>query len=140
MTARQKVAALLVLLLAAFGGFLVISWPHWLMPHGRATCAGQPMIGARVYRSQRGEVFVYAPSVDIQLAVVSPKSRGLGRCNTPAFTPIFGLLFSWEAEPSVQCTSMWKGGGSNDVEPPHIVTEAYAEFPWGSCPKLRIDY
>jgi hypothetical protein len=21
-----------------------------------------------------------------------------------------------------------KGGGSNDVEPPHVVTEAYAEF------------
>jgi hypothetical protein len=35
---------------------------------------------------------------------------------------------------------MWKGGGSNDVEPPHIVTDTYAEFPWGSCPKLRIDY
>jgi len=83
---------------------------------------------------------VYAPSIDMQLAVVSPKSQALGRCNTPAFTPVFGLLFTWDAEPSVQCTSMWKGGDSNDVEPPHIVTETYAEFPWGSCPKLRIDY
>jgi hypothetical protein len=93
-----------------------------------------------VYRSQGGDVFVYAPSLDIQPAVVSPKTRGLGRCNAPAFTAVFGFLFSREAEPSVQCTSMWKGGDSNDVEPPHIVTEAYAEFPWGSCPKLRIDY
>jgi len=140
MTARRKVAALLLLLFAAFSGCLVISRPHWLMPYGRASCAGQPVIGARVYRSQRGDVFVYAPSVNIQLAVVSPKSQDLGRCNTPAFTAVFGWLFSREAEPSVQCTSMWKGGGSNDVEPPHIVTEAYAEFPWGSCPKLRIDY
>jgi hypothetical protein len=110
------------------------------MPHGHVTCSGRAVVGASVYRSQRGDVFLYAPNVDIQLAVVSPKSRDLGRCNTPAFTPVFGLLFSREAEPSVQCTSMWKGGGSNDVEPPHIVTETYAEFPWGSCPKLRIDY
>jgi hypothetical protein len=35
---------------------------------------------------------------------------------------------------------MWKGGDSNAVEPPHIVTETYAEFPWGSCPRLRLDY
>jgi hypothetical protein len=110
------------------------------MPHGRATCVGQEVVGARVYRSQRGDVFLYAPNIDIQLAVVLPESRDLGRCNTPAFTPVFGLLFSREAEPSVQCTSMWKGGGSNDVEPPHMVTETYAEFPWGSCPKLRIDF
>jgi len=110
------------------------------MPHGHATCSGQAVVGASVYRSQRGDVFLYAPNIDIQLAVVSPKSRDLGRCNTPAFTPVFGLLFSREAEPSVQCTSMWKGGGSNEVEPPHVVTETYAEFPWGSCPKLRIDY
>jgi hypothetical protein len=140
MTARRKGAALLLLLLVAFSGCLIGSRPHWLMPHGRATCAGQAVVGASVYRSQAGDVFLFAPNVDIQLAVVSPKGRDLGRCNTPAFTPVLGLLFSREAEPSVQCTSMWKGAGSNDVEPPHIVTETYAEFPWGSCPKLRIDY
>ena len=93
-----------------------------------------------VYRSQQGDVFVYAPSLDMQPAVISPKSRDLGRCNAPAFTPVFGLLFSREAEPIVQCTSMWKGGGSNDSEPPHIVTESYAEFPWSSCLNLRIEY
>ena len=140
MTARRKVAALLLLLLVAFGGCLVNSRPHWLKSHGRATCANQAIVGASVYRSQRGDVFVYAPNVDVQLAVVSPKSRNLGRCNTAAFTPLVGFLFSREAEPVVQCTSMWKGGGSNDVVPPHIVTETYAEFPWGSCPKLRVDY
>jgi hypothetical protein len=140
MTVRVKIVAALLLLLACFGGGLFISRPHWLMLHGRATCGGQPVVGARPYRSQRGDVFVYAPSLDIQLAVVSPKSRDLGRCNAPAFTPVFGLLFSREAEPSVQCTSMWKGGGSTDVEPQHIVTDTHAEFPWGSCPTLRIDY
>lgn len=140
MTVRRKLAALLLLLFAAFGGCLVISRPHSLMPQGHASCAGQPVVGAKVYRWQQGDVFVYAPSVDIQLAIVSPKSRELGRCNTPAFTPLFGLLFSREAEPSVQCTSMWKGGGSNNLEPAHIVSETYAEFPWGSCPKLRVDY
>jgi hypothetical protein len=93
-----------------------------------------------VYRSQRGDVFLNALSLNLQPAVISPKSRDLGRCNAPAFTPVFGLLFSREAEPIVHCTSMWKGGGSNDTEPAHIVTETYAEFPWGSCPKLRIDY
>ena len=139
MTAVRKVAVFL-LLLVAFGGGLIISLPHWLVPHGHATCAGKPVVGARVYRSQSGDVFVYAPSVDVQLAVVWVKSRELGLCNTPAFTPVFGLLFSREAEPSVQCASMWKGGGSNDVEPAHIVTETYAEFPLGSCPKLRVDY
>ena len=139
MTVRRKVVALLLLRLAAFGVCLVISRPHWLVPHGRATCAGQPVVAARVYRSQRGDLFVYVPNIDIQLAVVSPKSQDLRRCNTPTFTPVFGLLFSREAEPSVQCTSTWKGGGSNDVGP-YIVTDTYAEFPWGSCPKLRIDY
>ncbi len=140
MSARRKVAALLLSLLVVIAGCLIISRPHWLVPYGRATCAGQSLVGARVYRSQRGDVFVYAPSIDIQVAIISPKSRDLGRCNTPAFTPVFGLLFSREAEPSAQCTSMWKGGGNNDVEPSHIVTETYAEFPWGSCAKLRIDY
>ena len=140
MSSRWKIAFFLVLVLATLGGFFVLSRPHWLVPHGHVTCAGQPLVGSRVYRSQRGDVFVYAPSVDVQLALVSPKSGDLGRCNTPAFTPAFGLLFSREAEPSAQCTSMWKGGDNNFVEPPHIVTETYAEFPWGSCPKLRLDY
>jgi hypothetical protein len=140
MTTRRKVGVFLLLLLAGCGACFVISRPHWLMPHGHATCAGQPVVGARVYRSQRGDVFVYAPSIDLQLAVVSPKSRGLGRCNAPGFTPVLGLLFSREAEPTVQCTLMWKGGGSNDVEPLHIVSEAYAEFPWGSCSTLRVDF
>jgi hypothetical protein len=140
MTARRKRVAL-SLLLVVLSGSLIISRPHWLMPQrGRVSCAGQAVASARLYRSQKGDIFVYAPSVDIQLAIVSPKNRDLGRCNTPAFTPVFGLLFSRDAEPDAQCTSMWKGGGSNDVEPPHIVTDIYAEFPWGSCPKLRIDY
>jgi hypothetical protein len=110
------------------------------MPHGTVTCGGQPVSGARVYRSQRGDVFVYAPSVDLQPAIISLKRRDRGRCNTPAFTRVFGLLFSREAEPSVQCTSMWKGGDSNYVEPQPIVTDDYAEFPWGSCDKFRVDY
>jgi hypothetical protein len=129
-----------LLLLVVFSGCLISSRSHWLVPHGRATCAGQAIAGASVYRSQGGDVFLYAPNIDIQLAVVARTRRDLGRCNTPAFTRVFGLLFSREAEPSVQCTSMWKGGGSTDVEPPHIVTDTYAEFPWGSCSKVRIDY
>jgi hypothetical protein len=114
--------------------------PHWLTPHGHAACGGQALVEATVYRSERGDVFLYAPNVDTQVAVASPKSRDLGRCNTGAFTPVFGLLFSKDADPASQCTSMWKGGGSNDPDPPHIVTDTYAEFPWGSCGKLRLDY
>ena len=140
MTIRRKIVAFILILLAGFGGGFCISRPHWLMPHGRATCAGQPVVGATVYRSQRGDVFVYAPRLEVQPAVVSLQNRELGRCNAPALTPVFGLLFSREAEPSVQCTSMWKGGGSTDVEPQQIVTDTHAEFPWGSCPTLRIDY
>jgi hypothetical protein len=140
MSARKKGAILLLLLVLFFGECLISSRPHWLIPHGHATCAGKAVTGASVYRSQRGDVFLYAPNLDVQVAVVLPKSRDLGRCNTPAFSSVFGFLYSREAEPSVQCTSMWKGGGSDDVEPPHIVTETYAEFPWGSCSKFRIDY
>jgi hypothetical protein len=140
MTAQRKGAAPLPLPLVALTGCFVGLGSHWQIPHGRVTPAGQDVVGARMYRSQRGDVFVHAPSVDVQLAVVSPKSRDLGLCNPPAFTHGFGLLLGWEAEPSVQCTSMWKGAGSNDVEPPPIVTDTYAEFPWGACPKLRIDY
>ena len=140
MTARRTGAIVPLLLFAILGGLVITSRPHWLLPHGRATCSGRALVNAGVYRSQDGDVFLYAPDVDLQLAVVSPKDGDLGRCNTPAFTPVFGLLFSREAEPSTQCTSMWKGGGSHDIEPPHVVGETYAEFPWGSCPKLRIDY
>ncbi len=138
MTVKQKIRAVLLLLILCFGIGVVASWPHWLTPHGKATCGGQALPGALVYRSQRGDIFVLG--VDIQPAVISPESRQLGRCNSPAFTRVFGLLFSREAEPTVQCTAMWKGLGSREAEPPHIVTDTYAEFPWGSCPKLRIDY
>lgn len=82
MTVHRKVVVLLLLLLVVFGGCLFISRPHWLMPHGRVTCAGQAVVGARVYRSQQGDVFVYAPNLDIQVAVVSPKNQDLGRCNS----------------------------------------------------------
>ena len=140
MVAPRKIWILALLLFVALSGSLVVSRPHWLVPQGRVTCAGQPVAGARAYRSQAGDVFVYAPHLDIQVVVVSLKNRDLGRCNTPAFTPVFGLLFSREADPIVQCTSLWKGGGSNEVEPPHTVTETYAEFPWGPCGKLRVDY
>ena len=101
MTARRKVGVFLLLVLGVFGGCLIVSRPHWLVPHGRATCAGDAVAGASVYRSQRGDLFVYAPSVNVQVAIISPKSRDLGRCNRPAFTPVFGLLFSREAEPGV---------------------------------------
>jgi hypothetical protein len=138
MTVYRK-AMVLLLLLSVLGVCFAILLPHWLVPHGRVTCAGQPVIGAGVYRSRRGDLFVYAPSMSLQVAMVSPKTRVLGRCN-PAFTPLFGLLFSRDRAPDVQCTSMWKGGGSNDADPPHIVSDAYAEFPWGSCSNLRIDY
>lgn len=98
------------------------------------------MPGAHVYRSHSLDIYAYAPDLDIQIAVVSLKDKELGRCNRPAFTPVFGFLFSREADPSTQCTSMWKGAGSNDVIPPHVVTESYAEFPWGTCAKFRMDY
>ncbi len=121
MSTRYKYGALFLLLLFAFA--LISSRPHWLTRHGRATC---------------GEIFVYG--ADIQPAVISPQSQELGRCNASAFTPVFGLLFSREADADAQCTSMWKGAGSDDVIPAHVVTRDHAEFPWGSCTKLRVDY
>jgi hypothetical protein len=129
MTPRRKYAAVFLLSLVVSTGILISSRPRWLKPHGRVSCGGQAVVGASAYVSQAGDVFVYSPSVDIQIAVVSPTDRQLGRCN-PAFTPVFGYLFSREAEPSASCASMWKGGDSNDVQPPHIVTGTYAEFPW----------
>lgn len=93
-----------------------------------------------MFRSQGGDLFVYAPSLDLQVATVTPGSPDLGRCNATAFTPAFGLLVYRGTKPGDQCTSMWKGGGSGDIEPPHVVTATYATFPWGSCPTLRVDY
>jgi hypothetical protein len=136
MSTRHKFGALFLLLLLAF--VLVSSRPHWLTRHGRVTCDGHAISGATVYRSQHGEIFVYG--ADIQPAVISPQPQELGRCNAPTFTPVFGLLFSREANPAAQCTSMWKGAGSDDVIPAHVVTIDHAEFPWGSCTKLRVDY
>jgi hypothetical protein len=105
MTARRKVATLLLLLLAAVGWCIVISRPRWLMPYGRDLCRptcdrgkGVPLV--------RGDVFVCAPSVDIQLAVVSPKSQVLGRCKHPSIHSCIRVAVHREAEPSVQCTSM----------------------------------
>ena len=136
MTSLRKLGLLFVGCIVAYA--LISSRPHWLTRDGSATCNGHPIPGATVYRSSRGEIFVYG--VELQPAVILPHSHDLGQCNAPAFTPVFGLLFSHEAEPSVQCTSMWKGAGSGDVIHAHVVTGDHAEFPWGSCPKLRVDY
>src|SRR5215469_5321156 len=135
MPTRLKYGAFFLLLLFIFA--LISSRPHWLTRHGRATCDGHPIPGTTVYRSQRGEIFVVG--ADIQPAVISPHSQELGRCNAPAFTPVFGFLFSRQADPAVQCTSMWKGA-ADDVIPAHAVTSSHAEFPWGSCPKMRVDF
>ncbi len=136
MPTRYKYGALCLLLLFVFA--IINSRPHWLTRHGRATCDGHPIPRTTVYRSQQGEIFVYG--ADMQPAVISPRSQELGRCNGPAFTPVFGLLFSREADPTAQCTSMWKGGGSHDVIPAYVVTSDHAEFPWGSCPRMRVDF
>jgi hypothetical protein len=136
MTARHKLGALFVVCIVVYT--LISSRPHWLTRHGRVTCDGHAISGATVYRSQQGEIFVYG--ADLQPAVISPQSQELGRCNASAFTPVFGLLFSREADPDAECTSMWKGAGSDDVIPAHVVTRDHAEFPWGSCTKLRVDY
>lgn len=127
-----------VVLLVALATVVVNSRPHWLTRHGTSSCGGRALPGVSVYRSQRGDIFVFG--ADIQPAIISPKSGDLGRCNASPFTAVFGLVFSREAEPDVQCTAMWKGGGSEDREPSHVVAPTYAEFPWGSCPKLRVDY
>ena len=136
MIIRYKLATLFLVFIVVF--VLIRSRPHWLTQHGRATCNGYELPGAKVYRSQHGEIFLFG--VDIQPAVILPQSQELGRCNEPAFTPLFGLFFSREADPSIQCTAMWKGAGSEDAIPEHVVTADHAEFPWGSCPKLRVDY
>jgi hypothetical protein len=138
MTSRVKFRLIPVLLLLVLAVGLVSSRPHWLPRHGSVSCNGSTVPSASVYRSQRGDIFVYG--ADIQAVIISPLDGQLGRCNASAFTPIFGLLFSREAEPDTQCTSMWKGAGSEDREPAHTVTAKYAEFPWGSCAKLRVDY
>jgi len=134
-----KLTTVSLLVVAMLVIVLFNSRPHWLTPHGSASCDGRIVPGVSVYSSQRDDVFVFG--ADIQPAVILPESGVLGRCNAGlAFTRIFGFVFSREAQPYIQCTSMWKGGGSEDRIPPHIVTSTYAEFPWGSCPKLRVDY
>lgn len=136
MSTGYKFGALFLLLFLVLAA--VLSRPHWLTKHGHATCNGLEIPGAAVYRSERGEIFVFG--TDVQPAVIAPQSNELGRCNAPAFTRVFGLVFSREADPSVQCTAMWKGGGSQDKIPAHLVTADHAEFPWGSCTNMRVDY
>jgi hypothetical protein len=134
-----KLMAVSLLVLAGLVIALFDLRAHWLTPHGSVSCDGRAVAGASAYRSQSGDVFVFG--ADIQPAIISPKNGDLGRCNGGrAFTRIFGLVFSREAEPSMQCTSMWKGAGSEDRIPPHIVATTYAEFPWASCPMLRVEY
>jgi hypothetical protein len=139
---RRKFKPLFIVLLLVIGGAWLISpRSHWLMSHGRATCDGQPVIGATVYRSVQGDIFLDWPNYKNEgMPAVSAEERILLRCNSPAFKHVFGLLWSREAVPSSQCGLMWKGAGTGDVIPPHIVTETYAQFPWGSCSNLKVDY
>lgn len=122
-------------------GLLVISRPHWLTPHGHVTCDGAPVNDARLFRSVQGDIFLDWPAKhDEGMPAVFRRPPELLRCNTPAFHHVFGLLLSREAVPSSQCAPMWKGAGSVDVIPPHIVTDRYAQFPWASCSNLRLEY
>jgi len=128
----------LVLVLACL--WLIPSRSRWLRAHGRVTCEGQPVRGATLYRSVQGDVFLDWPNNNEGMPAVSVQDHILLRCNSPAFTHVFGMLVSREAMASSQCTTMWKGAGSGDVIPPHTVTPTYAEFPWGSCRNLRLEY
>jgi hypothetical protein len=122
-------------------GLLIFSRPHWLTPHGRATCDGQPMDGAKVFRSLQGDIFLDWPAQgDEGMPAVVKTEPILLRCNRPAFHRVFGLLLSREAVPSSQCAPMWKGAGAEDVVPPHTVTDTYAQFPWASCTNLKLEY
>lgn len=138
MKRRWKRLALSLLLLMTVGIGAVSIPPRRLMRHGSVTCDGLPIPNASVYRSRRGDIFIFG--ADIQPAIISPQDGQLGRCNPGAFVRVFGSVFSRDAEPDAECTSMWKGGGSENREPPHIVNRTHAEFPWGSCSKLRSDY
>ena len=120
--------------------WLIPSPSHWLRAHGRVICDGQPVHGATLYRSVQGDVFLDWPNNTDGMPAVSVQDRTLLRCNSPAFKHVFGMLVSREAVASSQCTTMWKGAGRGDVIPPHTVTANYAEFPWGSCPNLRLEY
>jgi hypothetical protein len=138
MPARRVV--LLGFLMVVGCAFLMLSRPHWLTPHGRATCDGQP-IDATVYRSVQGDIFLDWPAKrDEGMPAVFKGEPILLRCNTPAFHHVFGLLLSREAVPNSQCAPMWKGAGSGEVIPPHTVTDTYAQFPWASCSNLRLEY
>jgi hypothetical protein len=131
------VFSLLVVLIAAV---IFESWPHWLVRHGSISCDGKPLEGAALYRSRHGDFFALMPDRTGGVPAVWISDRMLLRCNTSAFTPVVGMLFSREAEPSSQCALMWKGAGSQDVVPQHKVTDSYAEFPWGSCAMVRLNY
>jgi len=128
-------AAVSLLLIAT--GFA--SRSHWLVPHGKITCQGKSVDGAKLYRSHRGDVFAFQRDGREGTAGVLLSEHLLMRCNTPAFTHVFGLVFSREAEPSSQCGDMWKGGTPDEV-PYHVVTDTFAEFPWDTCEKLRLEY
>ena len=120
--------------------WLTPSPSHWLRAHGRVICKGQPVRGATLYRSAQGDVFLDWPNNNEGIAAVSVEHSILLRCNSPAFKHVFGMLLSREAVASSQCTTMWKGAGTGDVIPPVTVTPTYAEFPWGSCSNLRLEY
>jgi hypothetical protein len=110
---------------------------HWLLPHGRIACDGKAMKGATLYRSRQGDVFAWMPNSNGGTPAVSLSYHWLLRCNTNAFTRIVGLLYSREADASSECAEMWKGAGSGDRIPPHVVTDSYAEFPWHNCATQR---
>ena len=139
MAARRVRVTLLVIAFVLCAGTLISSRPHWLTPHGRATCAGQPLIDATVFRSAQGDIFLDWRNNEDGMAAVFTKEHILLRCNVPAFHHVLGLLLSREAVPSSQCAPAWKGG-SDDETPSNVVTDKYAEFPWASCPKIRLDY
>ena len=110
------------------------------MRHGSVSCNGKLLEDATLYRSRHGDVFALMQGGSEGVPAVLASERLLLTCNAPAFTPVFGILFSREAEPSNQCALMWKGGGSQDVVPQHTVTDSYAEFPWGNCATVRFNY
>ena len=139
MTARRL--AVLGFLIVVGCALLTPSGPHWLKPHGRATCDGHPMNDATVYRSVQGDIFLDWPAKRNEgMPAVFKREPILLLCNAPAFHHVFGFLLSREAVPSSQCAPMWKGAGSEDVIPPHTVTDTYAQFPWASCSNLRLEY
>lgn len=142
MSASHKRLIIRIGLIVVLGYILLVpSRSHWLTPHGRATCDGRPLNDATVYRSAQGDIFLDWPTKGNEgMPAVFKREPILLRCNTPAFHHVLGLLLSREAVPSSQCAPMWKGAGSEDVIPPHTVTDTYAQFPWASCSNLRLEY